>query len=635
VRQAVILAGGKGTRLAARLEGRPKPLVDLGGVALLEHQIRLLRRYGFTEILILVSHRAERIVRFCEERDNWGLAIRCIDDGEPRGTAGAVLGVLERLAGDSLVVYGDTMLAVDLARFERFPRADPNAAATLFLHPNDHPHDSDLVELDDDARIRAFHPYPQEPSRDYPTLVNAALYWVRRDRLAPGREAPGPLDFARDLFPAMLEAGLVLRGYRSPEYIKDCGTPERLDRVAADLASGRIERASLAHPQRIVFLDRDGTVNAEVDHLREPDQLELLPGAGAAIRRLNRAEYRCCVVTNQPVVARGECSFDGLRAVHDRLETALGRDGGYLDRIYVCPHHPHGGFAGERPELKRDCDCRKPRTGLIERAAADFNLDRDASWLIGDTTVDLETARRAGLKSVLVETGYAGLDYRHWAEPDFVAGDLAAAVTLILEHYPRLLARCGTLAREIGAGALVLIGGQSRSGKSTLAAGLCEALARRGLRAWRLSADRWLHSAPDRGDGVLARYDLAALQAVADALQVPARRPAELALPGYDRGRREQVPGVAVAEPRADDVIVIEGTVALALETAQSAPVHRFYVETAEPGRRERLIRECAVRGHGRDEAEAIYAGRLADEVPVIAATAREAQRVTLDPILS
>ncbi|MCC5870750.1 MAG: HAD family hydrolase, partial [Gammaproteobacteria bacterium] len=236
------------------------------------------------------------------------------------------------------------------------------------------------------------------------------------------------------LFPAMLDAGLELRGYNSPEYLKDCGTPERLDKVTADLESGRIARSSLSHVQPIVFLDRDGTINREVDHLRHPDQLELLAGAAEAIRRLNRSEYRCCLITNQPVIARGEASFADLRDIHARLDALLGQAGAYLDRVYVCPHHPDSGFEGERPELKIACDCRKPATGMIERAAVDFNMDRSRSWVVGDRSADIETARRAGLRSIVVQTGYGGTDGKYPAVPDHVAPDLASAVALILEE---------------------------------------------------------------------------------------------------------------------------------------------------------------------------------------------------------
>jgi histidinol-phosphate phosphatase family protein len=603
MRQAIILAGGKGTRLAARLGGRPKPLVDLGGRPLLEHQLRLLHRFRFEQVLVLVNHRAEQIVEFIDLHRGFGMDVRCIDDGEPLGTAGATLAILDRLEPETLVVYGDTMLEVDLDRFHAFHAQEPGTAATLFLHPNDHPHDSDLVELDDDGRVVAFHPYPHAAGRDHANLVNAALYWVARDALAPHRGRPGPLDFGKDLFPAMLAGGASLRGYNSPEYIKDCGTPERLDKVERHLGSGRIARSSLAHPQAVVFVDRDGTLNEEISHLKHPDQLRLLPGVAEAVRRLNGSEYRVCVATNQPVVARGDVSFAELRAIHDRLETLLGRGGAYLDRIYVCPHHPHRGYAGERPELKIDCACRKPGTGMVDRAGGDFNLDRARSWFVGDTTVDVETARRAGLRSVVVETGYGGRDGRHAVEADYVVPGFGEAVHLILDAHPRLLARCEAL--DVAPGTVALIEGRARSGKGTLAAGLREVLARRGVTAHRVSVDRWL-GAPDLGGA-------AALGALVERLAAASWGPVEL-----------PVPGEAAVVVAPGDAVLIEGAGAHALAGVGGPRARRLWLDTDEERRR--------ARARGAAEARPVPpgAGRMDPEAP-----AEGVERLTLDEVLA
>ena len=630
MKQVVILAGGEGTRLRERIADLPKPLVDVCGVPLLERQVLLAKGHGFTHALILVSHGARRIADFCAAKGNWGLSLECIDDGRPRGTAGATLAAFERLADEFLVMYGDTMLDVDLMRFHAFHSLSPQAAATLFVHPNDHPADSDLVEMDEEDCIIAFHPYPHDPGHEYGNLVNAALFWVNKAALGRWREVTEMRDFGKHLFPAMLREGVMLRGYRSPEYIKDVGTPDRLDRVCADFRAGRIARRSLAHPQAMVFLDRDGTINREVDHLRDPRQLELLPGAAQAIRRLNASDYRCCVVTNQPVVARGECSFEGLRAIHARLETLLGREGAYVDRIYYCPHHPDRGFPGERSELKIDCDCRKPKTGMIEHAMRDFNGARDRSWLVGDATVEIEAARRAGLKSVLVETGQAGLDYRAWATPDAVVPDLEAAVMFILEHYPRLLSYCSALAAAIGPGAIVLIGGQARSGKSSFAAVLRDAIRACGRGAVILSADRWLRNETAREAGVLGRFDLAGLQALLDALVDARRRPAELRLPGYHKLKRERVEAVETVPLAAGDAVLIEGVVALALHTPDSVETHRLHLEIDEDSRRQRILREYRLRGYGETEALEVYQARRSDEFPVIEALGKGAHRVEM-----
>ena len=632
MKQAVILAGGKGTRLQERLNGLPKPLVDVGGVPLLQRQIDLLRRSGFERVVILVSHAAQYIVDFCAEHDNWGLDIRCIDDGAPRGTAGATLAVLDQLDDEFLVMYGDTMLEVDLSRFHAFHAAEPEAAATLFLHPNDHPHDSDLVDLDDQSRVTAFHPYPHDPDRYYRNLVNAALYWVRRDALQPWADAEGMLDFGKQLFPAMVDAGAVLRGYVSPEYIKDAGTPERLDRVTADLASGKIERASLSHPQPVVFIDRDGTINEEVDHLKHPDEFRLLPGVADAIRRLNRAGYRSCVVTNQPVVARGECSFDELREIHNKLDTLLGADGAFIDQLYFCPHHPHSGFPGERPELKIVCDCRKPATGLIEQADADLNTDRDASWVIGDSTVDIQMARNAGIKSILVETGYAGLDGRNWAEADFRFPDLAESVTFVLDVFPDLLDYARGLTAAMPEGSVVLVGGRSRCGKSHLASAMRLALEERGVPVVPLSLDRWLRSEDDREAGVLGRYDMDSIQTLLGQLS-KRKTTTKVSLPGYSKLEKKQVQDVMSVNVEPASVLIVEGTVALAVDTGGYEQVYRFHLGTDEGLRKRRLLREYALRGYTEQEAMEIYNQRMEDESPVIDELGAAA--VQLDPVPS
>lgn len=624
MKQAVILAGGKGTRLRDRLGDLPKPLVDLCGMPLLERQILLLKRYGFTSVFVLVNYRGEAIEQFCASRGNWGLDIHCVDDGKPRGTAGAVLEILDILAAQFLVVYGDTMLQVDLERFRSFHAQAPDTAASLFLHPNDHPHDSDLVDVDDAGDVLGFHPYPHLDGAWLPNLVNAALYWVQREALRPWRGTPGILDFGKDLFPAMIARGLRLRGYRSPEYIKDVGTPARIDKVSADFRSGRIERSGLDHEQVAVFLDRDGTLNREIGHLRQAEQLELLPGVEQAVRRLNRAEYRVCVVTNQPVVARGECSLNDLRRIHNKLETLLGRAGAYIDRIDYCPHHPDSGFAGEVSELKIACECRKPATDMIDTAICALNISRPQSWLVGDSSSDILAARRAGLRSILVETGHAGLDEKYFAMPDYAASDLVAAVDFILDGHPYLLQALRPLAAGIAAGAMIFIGGHSRAGKSTVAAALAEVLRESGCACHVVSTDRWLRSEAQRDAGVAGRHDMVALQELVNRL---GRRTGTLneVFPGYARGRREQIYGVEVVEIWPRDVVIVEGVVALAL--ALSVPgALRLMVTADEPERRLRLLREYSLRGESA-QAEEIYSSRMRDEWPWIEASAAGAIR--------
>lgn len=432
MKQLLILAGGKGTRLKERLGDLPKPMIPIDGKPLLEHQVDLARRYGFADLVFFVHHRAELIERHFGDGARWNVRIRYVLEPEPRGTAGAVLAGFPQLADRFLVMYGDTMVNVDLERLWQ-AHQQSQAEATLLLHPNDHPLDSDLVETDAASRVTAFHHRPHPPGVWRQNLVNAGLYVVEKRALKPFLPMEAlPCDFGKDLFPALLRRGATLFGYNSPEYIKDIGTPQRYDRVCAEWTSGVIARSSLAAPQRAVFLDRDGTLIPDKVSLRKEQELELLPGVAAAVHQLNHSGWRAVLITNQPVVAKGWCTEQELRAIHNKLETLLGREHAFLDRIYFCPHHPEKGFPGERAELKIDCECRKPKTGMILRAAQELNLDLGQCWLVGDSTTDLQTARNAGVRSILVRTGHAGGDKKYTARPDLTADNLLQAVRCIL-----------------------------------------------------------------------------------------------------------------------------------------------------------------------------------------------------------
>ena len=420
-----------GKRLRARLGDLPKPMISIAGKPLLEHQIELARKHGFTHVAIFACYRADLIERYFGDGRRWGVEIRYFVEREPLGTAGAVLAGFEILAGDFLVLYGDTLVNVDLERLWQRHRHS-GADATLLVHPNDHPLDSDLVETDAEGWITAFHNRPHPADRWFQNLVNAGLYVLRKPALQTWAGSHSAMDFGKDLFPAMLGRGARLLAYNSPEYIKDIGTPERYDRICAEFNSGVVQRSALDTPQPAVFLDRDGTLVMEVDGLSSPDRLELLPGAAEAVRELNHRGFRTVVVTNQPVIAKGFCTEADVAVIHRKLETLLGREHAFLDRIYYCPHHPQKGFAGERPELKISCECRKPKPGMLLQAARELNLDLPGAWLIGDSTTDVETARNAGVTSVLVRTGHGGQDGKYPGKPDFVAENVLDAVNLIL-----------------------------------------------------------------------------------------------------------------------------------------------------------------------------------------------------------
>lgn len=432
-KQLVILAGGKGSRLKERLGDLPKPLIPIGRKALLEHQVELAARHGFTDLLIFVCYGAEAIQNQLGDGSRWNIAIRYIIEKEPLGTAGAVLAGFTELSDTFMVLYGDLMVNVDLDRLWQ-QHLSHAADATLLVHPNDHPLDSDLIEADEEGWIVAFHNRPHPADQWLQNLVNAGLYVLEKRALHPWVGGNKPLDFGENIFPGILKAGGRLRAYNSPEYIKDIGTPQRYERICSEFLGGVVARGSFQTTQRAVFLDRDGTLIHDTDCLDNIDEVGLLPGAAEAVQKLNHHGWRAVVITNQPVIAKGWCTEFELQRIHNKMENLFGREHAFFDRIYYCPHHPEAGFEGERKELKIACDCRKPASGMIQRATKELNIDLSNSWLIGDTTTDLQAAKNAGLKSILVRTGSGGRDGKYKALPDFTFDTVKNAVDFIVQQ---------------------------------------------------------------------------------------------------------------------------------------------------------------------------------------------------------
>lgn len=182
---------------------------------------------------------------------------------------------------------------------------------------------------------------------------------------------------------------------------------------------------------RAVFLDRDGVIIEDVHYLRHPDQLRLIAGAAFAIKKLHKAGFKVVVVSNQSAIARGYVTPRILETIHRRLKILLRLQGARLDVIYYCPHHPQ---AGRRVK----CSCRKPEIGMLKAAVRKYNLDLGKSYLVGDTTTDVRTARNAGCAAVLVKTGKAGRDGVYKARPDAVCKNLAKAAAWVIKNNKNL-----------------------------------------------------------------------------------------------------------------------------------------------------------------------------------------------------
>lgn len=383
--KAVIMAGGRGTRISSVASDIPKPMIKIEGKPVLEHEIECLREQGFTDLIITVSHLGNIIMDYFGDGEKFGVHIEYFNEKEPLGNAGALFKIKDKLTEDFLLLNADAVFDVDFNRMVGYHK-DKSALVTLFTHPNSHPYDSGLLIADDNKAVLKWLAKEDERPEWYRNRVNAGLHVISpeifnivdidADKIGTAGEDDITIkvDLDRQLLKPLAGTGKMFC-YDSPEYVKDMGTPERYESVCRDFHDGKVQAKNLSNKQKAVFLDRDGTLNKYVGFLRDINDFELLDGVTDAIKAINNSGYLAIVVTNQPVIARGEVTVQQLEEIHNKMETLLGLEGAYIDAIYYCPHHPHKGYEGEIPELKFDCDCRKPKPGMLIQAAKDFNID--------------------------------------------------------------------------------------------------------------------------------------------------------------------------------------------------------------------------------------------------------------------
>jgi histidinol-phosphate phosphatase family protein len=641
---AVIIAGGLGTRARAMTGDRiPKALLPVGGVPIIFRQMQVLRREGVERLTVLAGHLGGQLAGpLGEEARALGLALDIRIEAELLGTAGC-LAALAPVDGQRLLVYGDMLFDLALAPLADFHRRQ-NALITIVAHPNDHPRTSDLIRVRDD-RVTALLPREIPRARDERNLVPAGLYLAspefftripKSQKLVGQRLMGQKLDMVRDVMPRLVASGEPIAAYNTPEYMRDVGTAARHATAERDLADGTVAALNLRNRRPAIFFDVDGVLNEEpgTQGALAPDDVRLIPGAGAAVAETHAARVLAVAVTNRPQVARGDISFDDLDGILGRLEALLAEQHGVLDRFYVCPHHPDRGFPGEVAALKIKCECRKPGALLFQRAMEELPIDRVRSCAIGDSLRDIGAARAAGVWAYGVRTGYGCRDAGRYPgragaapTPDLMFDDVGEAVRFALGY--QVLA--APLANAIDGRAanrpmLVAICGRSRSGKSVVSHALLRTLRDRETDALLVRLDDWIQPAAERRpkDTAEIRNRVDRLPAIVAAL----RQGEAITAPGYDSARRVQ--GQAVTyDPAGRSVIVLDGVFAAHPAIRPQIDLAAF-VDTPEPVQRGRF--EALYRWKGFDDAamEELWHARIADEWAAV-----DAQRETCDVIIT
>lgn len=382
IRQLVILAGGKGTRLGEHTFTTPKPMMQIDEKrTFLDYIIANAARQGFLDISIVAGHLGDQISARYHHARCGDANISVFVEPEPRGTAGALTFVGDRLAGAFLVANGDTFFDINFRALAFNLESSPHLDASIALRTIEDVGRYGSVETDVHGLVTHFRE-KDESGLGQRGLINGGIYAIRHRALSAISKHPASIE--TDLFPALARGG-TLGSIRAEGYFIDIGLPETLERGRAELPTRR--RAAL-------FLDRDGVLNHDTHHLYQREAWRWIDGAREAIRAANDAGRAVIVITNQAGIGRGKYRECDMIALHAWMQEELHACGAFVDAVYYSPYHPEA--TSETYQVKTPFD-RKPEPAMLLRAARQHSLDLSRSLFVGDQPGDASAARGAGV----------------------------------------------------------------------------------------------------------------------------------------------------------------------------------------------------------------------------------------------
>jgi len=407
VTKAVILAGGRGTRLGALTEATPKPLLPVGGVPFLEYVIGNLVRWGIRDIVLSTGYCAEAIRRCLEDGKALGARLRYAEEDSPLGTGGAVRFATAHLKEPFFVLNGDTLLDCAFQPLAQLV-SERAAKAGIVLREVEDAGRFGAVAFSE-GRIHGFH----EKGRAGAGLISGGVYLLTPAAL----EAlpPGPSSLETGLFPRLAQEGALV-GTLCNGFFLDMGLPSTYAEAQTLLPAWKKSAA-----RKAVFLDRDGTLIVEKNYLHNPEGVEILPGVVEGLGLLRQHGFGLIVATNQAGVGRGYYSVEAMHAVNERMKALLAEEGIALDALYFCPHAPD-----------EACPCRKPAPGMLEQATCELGISLESSFVIGDKESDILLGKGAGLQTVLVRTGYGAKVEKEGTQASHVADTLHEAARWVV-----------------------------------------------------------------------------------------------------------------------------------------------------------------------------------------------------------
>lgn len=389
----IILAGGKGTRLQ-KFSKKPKIFLKFGKTRLIDLYLKI---FNNKDINFILGNKGKDIKKYLDNKKFKG---KVIIEEKPLGTAGYLKNFQKFSTEDVLVIMGDILTKFNIKKFLKFHKKK-KSDISLFVHPNNHPYDSDLVDVNANNKVLRF--YSKERKKDHVSdnLATAGIY-LFKSKIFKLLKKNKKQDLSKNLIQKAIKKNFLVYAYKSAEYAKDVGTPERYFQAIKDIKNKKFNFSNKNKKNVAIFLDRDGVLNKEKKNFRYSNPCNFYPKVFSSLKKINQSKYLSILITNQPAVAKGFITKSYLEYSHKKMQTELGKNNVYLNDIFYCPHHPDKGFKGEIKKFKKNCSCRKPKPGMIFQAQKYYNIDLNKSYFVGNSIDDYKAAKAAGVKPIIV-----------------------------------------------------------------------------------------------------------------------------------------------------------------------------------------------------------------------------------------
>lgn len=377
IRQAVILAGGRGERMRPFTDSQPKPMVQINGKPFLEYLIELLKKNGIEEVVILVGYKHEKITEYFGDGLKFGISIKYSIGAVEDETGSRIRNARELLNDEFLLLYCDNYWPLRLERLYQFHK-EHGTLGTVTVYANKHKITRNNMSVNDNGLVVTY-----DKSRISPNLNGVDVGFFILGKRVLDYMPESNFSFETEIIPKLIERR-ELSGYLTNERYYSIGSPDRLPMTSEYLSD-----------RRVIFLDRDGTINKrpkKADYVKKWSEFKFLPDSLKALKYLREQKYEVYIISNQPGIARGVMSKDDLDDINEKFVDEVEKAGGHINGIYQCLHNWDEG-----------CECRKPMGGMFYDAAFEHNLNLSKASFIGDDERDGIAGRAVGIKTLVIE----------------------------------------------------------------------------------------------------------------------------------------------------------------------------------------------------------------------------------------